>query len=369
MTYQLTAGDLYIPRVPALNSSGAPLTGYTSLRVYISRDDDYQYDFADATFKASGWTTRQATMTEVSATNAPGWYKYGAGFDTTGLADGRYILTYVDAGSSAYGLPAIEDVQIGTAAGGGSVDLTATNAAIAACAQGTALTAAVNAIDAHTDSAVAGLATASGITAAVLPLATASALAAVATSVASCATASGLSSAVAAIDAHTTAATGPLATASALSSLASTVATLPTSAATAGDVTAARDAVKAYGDLHWITATGFAVAGSAMSLAAGALTSTAIGSGFVAAVQSGLSTLTAAGVWTAAESSTTGTFGAALVWLRDRFKNKQKLGVDGVLRFYAPDGTTVLASKNIKTTAGVNVTPTDTEAAEASADF
>lgn len=112
MTIQLTAGDTYIPLVPVLDASGQPLTGYTSIRCYVMRDNGDQYDFNDSTFKASGWTTRLATMTQVDATIAAGWYKYGAGFDTTGLANGRYVITYVDAGTSAYGLPSTEYVQV-----------------------------------------------------------------------------------------------------------------------------------------------------------------------------------------------------------------------------------------------------------------
>jgi len=32
-------------------------------------------DFADATFKSAGWVTRQASLAEVSAANAPGQYR------------------------------------------------------------------------------------------------------------------------------------------------------------------------------------------------------------------------------------------------------------------------------------------------------
>lgn len=170
------------------------------------------------------------------------------------------------------------------------------------------------------------------------------------------------------------------------------------SAATAADVTAARDAVIARGDTAWITATGFAtpanvttsqgvittaiagiastlsagvtvaaiaadaitgtsiatsavtkiqsglaVAGGAMTLAAGALTSTAIGSGFVAAVQSGLSTLTAAGVWAVTDGAFTK--GAALDLLRRRQTNADSMSPTGLVSHKADDGTTEKTSQ------------------------
>lgn len=162
-------------------------------------------------------------------------------------------------------------------------------------------------------------------------------------------------------------------------------------AATAQDVTDARDAVLAQGDTAWATATGFAIpadvtdsrdhveghtdatatanastllaaigtraAASALtaaqagittllagvSLAAGTLTSTAIGSGFVAAVQSGLSTLTAAGVWAVTDGLFTK--GAALDLLRRRQTNPESMSASGLVSFKADDGSTEKTSQ------------------------
>ena len=44
-------------------------------------------DFADLTFKTVGWTTRQATLAEVSAANAPGVYELAGGLNIAGITN------------------------------------------------------------------------------------------------------------------------------------------------------------------------------------------------------------------------------------------------------------------------------------------
>lgn len=66
--------------------------------------------------------------------------------------------------------------------------------------------------------------------------------------------------------------------------------------ATPTTIADAVEEIEAFGQVNWVTATNFATPGAAMTLAAGALTSTAIGAGYVAAMQAGLAleaTLTA----------------------------------------------------------------------------
>lgn len=72
---------------------GADGTGITgegaNLEVKVKRDsDDYFYDFDDSTFKASGWTTISAAMSEVNATVVPGEYEYS--LDISNFSDGIY---------------------------------------------------------------------------------------------------------------------------------------------------------------------------------------------------------------------------------------------------------------------------------------
>lgn len=119
MTYQLRAGDLHRAQMMVVDRNGALLTGGTTFLVAIRRDSDgFYWDFGGGTpqFRASGWTTRQATLTEVSSTNDPGWYRHTAGWDTTGLANGLYTFTYTDTGVTAGNLPASDDAQIHTGA-------------------------------------------------------------------------------------------------------------------------------------------------------------------------------------------------------------------------------------------------------------
>lgn len=95
---EITAGtveplEVYVQKA----SDGTALTGSTNLRVEIRRAaDDYFLDFADGTFKASGWTTKRGTLTEVSSSNAPGWYKYSSGIDTTGWSSGSYFVAFLE---------------------------------------------------------------------------------------------------------------------------------------------------------------------------------------------------------------------------------------------------------------------------------
>lgn len=58
------------------DASGHPITGTILLTCKIKRDsDDYFYDFSDGTFKAAGWTTLAAIMTEIDPPVVPGEYE------------------------------------------------------------------------------------------------------------------------------------------------------------------------------------------------------------------------------------------------------------------------------------------------------
>lgn len=107
------AGDTEPIEVLALQSDGTALTGSTNLRVDIRRDSDGKFlDFADLTFKTSGWTTRQATLTEVSSSLAPGAYRTTV--DTTGWAAGDYVVTAREVTTSlAANMPAGDTFRVG----------------------------------------------------------------------------------------------------------------------------------------------------------------------------------------------------------------------------------------------------------------
>lgn len=82
------------------NGDGVPsLSPLVSIR---RTSDDMYLDFADNTFKSSGWTTRLATMTEVNASLAEGCYKYAWNSSLSVLIDGEYSAEY-DSTLSGYG--------------------------------------------------------------------------------------------------------------------------------------------------------------------------------------------------------------------------------------------------------------------------
>jgi hypothetical protein len=101
-TVEIPAGTVEPLEAYAPAAAGGALTGSTNLRVQIRRcTDDLFYDFNDGTFKAyASCTTPRATLTEVSATNDPGKYKYSPGVNTTGWSVGDYDVTFLEVTTS-----------------------------------------------------------------------------------------------------------------------------------------------------------------------------------------------------------------------------------------------------------------------------
>lgn len=103
-------------RTPTVkDGSLAPLTGLATMVVAIQRlSDSFWYDFNDDTFKSTGWTTRQQTMTEVSATLAPGVYQYD--WDTSQItnatSDDTYFCEIDDTGASAANVPMHAEIKV-----------------------------------------------------------------------------------------------------------------------------------------------------------------------------------------------------------------------------------------------------------------
>jgi hypothetical protein len=86
MSLQAEKSDSAYPLRLTVNGSTGGVTGLTVV-VAVRRGSDY-LDFADGTFKASGWTTRQAAMTEVSAANSPGRYERDFDIASSGVVVG-----------------------------------------------------------------------------------------------------------------------------------------------------------------------------------------------------------------------------------------------------------------------------------------
>lgn len=81
------------------NANGSGITESTDLKIKIKRDaDDFFYDFNDSTFKATGWITIAATMTDVDATIVPGEYEYAV--DVSAWDDGVYTVYFQYSGSA-----------------------------------------------------------------------------------------------------------------------------------------------------------------------------------------------------------------------------------------------------------------------------
>ncbi len=77
-------------------ATGAPLTGATDLFVRLRRvSDGFYFDWSDSTFKSSGFTTLNQTLTEQDATNAAGLYAVTGGFDLSAVTNKAVSDTYV----------------------------------------------------------------------------------------------------------------------------------------------------------------------------------------------------------------------------------------------------------------------------------
>ncbi len=111
-TVRIQNGQTERVEILALDADGNPATGLTDVLLSIRRwyNNQWQWkDFADNTFKSSGWTTRQIVMTEVSASLEPGVYYYN--FDTTGFPDSDYEF-WVESNTAA-NLPGRGELKTG----------------------------------------------------------------------------------------------------------------------------------------------------------------------------------------------------------------------------------------------------------------
>lgn len=113
---RILAGETERIQTPSLKDGSLnAVTGSTTVVVAIQRvSDGFWYDFNDDVFKSVGWTTRQTQMTEVSATLAPGEYRYD--FDTsiisTPTADDTYLIHIDETGGIAINVPMSGEVKV-----------------------------------------------------------------------------------------------------------------------------------------------------------------------------------------------------------------------------------------------------------------
>lgn len=133
--------------------------------------------------------------------------------------------------------------------------------------------------------------------------------------------------------------------------------------ATATNVTDAVAAIEAYGDIHWLTAAGFAIPGSAMNLVDDAITVAKIAAGAIGASEAPLlahldadvssrlaaasytvpptAAANAAAVWATVESTgVDGTMGGSLWKTRRRLTQRASTSVLGVVTLYEDDNVT-----------------------------
>jgi len=83
-------------RLEVRTVAGNPLTGATGVRVRIQRASDGEFlDFDDATFKAAGWVTVDAALTEVNVSLLPGIYEVPGGFDSAAVTNLTIDDTYI----------------------------------------------------------------------------------------------------------------------------------------------------------------------------------------------------------------------------------------------------------------------------------
>lgn len=119
MSYrQIVLGETEPYEVEVVDSADAPLTGKTDIKLRIRRKgtSPVQYlDWADMTFKTSGWTTLDKALTEVGSL---GVYELIGGFDSSAIvtvlaSTENLIFEAVQvSGSDAANLPAYAELQV-----------------------------------------------------------------------------------------------------------------------------------------------------------------------------------------------------------------------------------------------------------------
>jgi len=106
---QIEATETALPLTYTVGNATGGVTGLTVLAaVRQGATVNSWLDFADSTFKTSGWTTRQTAVAEVDASNAPGVYRAVLNASAVvGVSSGDFWVVEYDASGGA---PAATDV-------------------------------------------------------------------------------------------------------------------------------------------------------------------------------------------------------------------------------------------------------------------
>jgi hypothetical protein len=100
-----------------VESNGTPLTGLSDLYVRLRRGDGKYLDWADMTFKASSWATKDKPLAEADATGAPGLYEVVGGLDTAlvtnAVANDDYVVVPLQTPGTDARLPSPGVIQVG----------------------------------------------------------------------------------------------------------------------------------------------------------------------------------------------------------------------------------------------------------------
>lgn len=118
MNVRITTGATEPISVFAVNAAGNPLTGLTDLYVRIRRvSDGFFLDWTGYTFKSTGWTTLNKSLTEISATNAAGLYEVTGGLPTASItnptANDDYQVIPIQTPGTTARLPSPAVIQVG----------------------------------------------------------------------------------------------------------------------------------------------------------------------------------------------------------------------------------------------------------------
>lgn len=351
----VATGVTEVLEVLATDVYGAALTGLTDVAVYVRRSSDgYLLDWNDNTFKAAAWTTRQRVLTETDAVNQAGWYRYSWDMSTivSPASNDVYTVTFAQTTlTNAANLPASGVIRTGR-----FVDTIASNLTTATSTLATS----------------AALATAQGNITTILGYGAPPSAATISTQVnADIATAHGAGS-------YQTASVAGLALEATLTAM---------KGATFDGATDSLEALRNRGDAAWITGSGWAVPGDAMTLTAGERTAIqakilddatpfhgasiasilAFGAPPSAAtiatqVDTTLSGAHGAGSWLTADISTLATAAALAAVATDATKsrralwNRRALTSLGVFTLYADDAVTPLATATVTDKDGAAIT-------------
>jgi len=115
---QIKTGAVEPIMVDVTDAAGVPLAGKSDIFIRLLRKSDgFLLDWADDTFKAAGWTTKDKVLAEVDASEIPGLYEVAGGWDTSAVtnivADDVYVVSAFQTPGTDAKLPAPGELKVG----------------------------------------------------------------------------------------------------------------------------------------------------------------------------------------------------------------------------------------------------------------